>query len=194
MSQAKVWGPMIGLILLLILSSFGRNPIAETVQPSGDPAFNLERSVLSSGGSPGTAPGWMMNGTLGQAAPSGEVLAGDRLLRAGFWAWLPEAASGLTVLSAAPPGDYLFQNFPNPFRLSTTIAYMLSKECAVKVSVFDVHGRRVRTLLTESQGPGRYSAVWDGLDESGREVSPGIYFYRLDADNQRTIRKMVLAR
>ena len=135
-----------------------------------------------------------MNGTLGQVTPSGEGLAADKVLRTGFWAWLPGTTSGLTVLSTEPLGDYLFQNFPNPVRSSTAIEYMLSEERLVRISVFDVHGRRVRTLLTESQGPGRHSAVWDGLDESGREASPGIYFYRLDADNNRTVRKMVLAR
>jgi hypothetical protein len=194
MSQAKTSGPIIGLFLLLALSSFGRSPLAETVQPSADASLLLERSVLSSGGCPGAAPTWMINGTLGQSIPSGEGLAGDKMLRTGFWAWMPGATSGLTVLSAPPIRDYLFQNFPNPFRLSTTIEYMLSKECAVRISVFDVHGRRLTTLPAETQGPGRHSAVWDGLDESGREVSPGIYFYRLDADNQRTVRKMVLAR
>jgi flagellar hook assembly protein FlgD len=93
-----------------------------------------------------------------------------------------------------PQQDYLFQNFPNPFMSSTRIEYALSRECAAEVSVFDVNGRRVRTLLTAAQGPGRHSVIWDGCDESGRRVSPGIYFYRLEVDNHRTVRKMVLAR
>jgi hypothetical protein len=194
MSQAKVFGPMIGVLLLLAVASFGRGILAETVQASTDQALLLERSVLSSGGSAGAAPPWIISGTLGQSTSSGEGLAGDRILRTGFWAWPPGITSGLTVLSAEPLRDYLFQNFPNPFRSSTAIEYMLAKECVVKISVFDVHGRRVTTLLAESQGPGRHGAVWNGLEEGGREASPGIYFYRLDADNQRTVRKMVLAR
>ena len=194
MSQAKVLRPIIGLLLLLAIGALGRGNLADTVQASTDQILHLERSVLSSGGSSGADPTWAMNGTLGQPTPSEEGVAGDKVLRTGFWAWLPGATSGLTVLSTQPLRDYLFQNFPNPFRSSTTIKYMLSEERCVEISVFHVHGRRVRTLLTESQDPGRHCAVWNGLDASGREASPGIYFYRLDADNQSTVRKMVLAR
>jgi hypothetical protein len=74
---------------------------------------------------------------------------------------------------------HLFQNAPNPFRVSTRIDFALARESLVTIEVFDVSGRRVRTLLAESRGPGTHTAVWNGLDESGREVSPGIYFYKL---------------
>ena len=194
MSKAKVSVLVTGLLLLLLLISIGDVFLAETVHPSGGSSFLLERCVLSSGGCPGAATAFMSNGTLGQSTPLGEGLAGDKLLRTGFWAWPLGAASGLATLSAQPINDYLFQNVPNPFRLSTTIEYMLSEESMVRISVFNVRGQRVRTLVAENQDSGRHGAVWDGLDSSGQKVSPGIYFYRLDTDNYRTVRKMVLAR
>ena len=107
---------------------------------------------------------------------------------------MPGRALALSGLTQVPARNHLCQNFPNPFPLSTTIEYTLAKECAAEISVYDVYGRKVRTLLAGTQEPGRYIAVWDGCDDGGREVSPGIYFYRLDADNHRTVRKMVLAR
>jgi hypothetical protein len=102
--------------------------------------------------------------------------------------------SGRLDLIEVPHGDYLFQNVPNPFRATTRIEYVLSGESGVKVSVFNVRGQRIRTLVAATQGPGRHAALWDGLDDGGRAVSPGIYFYRLDTEKHGTIRKMVLAR
>jgi hypothetical protein len=135
-----------------------------------------------------------MNGTLGQATPPMEGFTGDLVVRTGFWAWLPGVTSGMTLMSSQTRGDYLFQNTPNPFRASTRIDYALSGDCVVKISVFDVHGREVRTLAAEDQGPGRYTVTWNGLDEGGRSVSPGIYFFRLETDSHRIVRKMVHAR
>ncbi len=84
-------------------------------------------------------------------------------------------------------GNYhLSQCYPNPLCRTTTIRYAIPSavgrpRTAVSLSVYDVGGRLVRTLVDEPQGPGYYSVVWDGRDESGRTVPPGVYFYRLAA-------------
>ena len=193
MLQARISGLLIGLLMILALGPLGRGSLADDGLSPAD-RFLLERSVLSSGGVYTMGPAWNGNGTLGQPMPAVEAAAGDRLLRTGFWAWLPGAAISSTVPQARPLGYGLFQNTPNPFRVSTRIDFALAREGLVALEVYDVKGRRVRTLLAESRGPGNHSAVWNGLDEGGREVSPGVYFYMLKADNQTTIRKMVLAR
>lgn len=194
MSKVKMSVTAAGVLLFLLPILISSIPCAETFARSNRSSFLLERSVVSSGGCPGAGPVGTSNGTLGQPTPTGEGLAGDRILRTGFWAWSPGTVSGLANLSAQPLTDCLFQNFPNPLAVSTTIEYTLSGECIVSMSVFNVQGQRVRTLLRESQAAGRHCAVWDGRDETGVEVSPGIYFYRLDAGNHRTVKKMVLAR
>jgi hypothetical protein len=87
----------------------------------------------------------------------------------------------------------LDQNTPNPFGPLTTIAYRLETELPVSLSVFDAGGRRVRALISATQAPGEYSARWDGRDDAGRDLGPGVYFYRLDAGGESQVRKMILA-
>jgi len=58
--------------------------------------------------------------------------------------------------------------------------------------VYDVHGARVRTLVTGTKSPGRYVAQWDGRNDTGSPVSSGVYFYRMVTTNFASTRKMVL--
>ena len=73
----------------------------------------------------------------------------------------------------------LFQNYPNPFQDRTTIAYAVEQPGPVRVTVYDLLGRRVRTLVEETQSPGAYEVGWDGRDDAGQPVASGTYFYRL---------------
>jgi len=81
---------------------------------------------------------------------------------------------------------------PSLFRGSTTISYELPKSGDVRLSVCDVLGRTVRTLVNETKGPGRYSSGWDGRGENGVLLPAGIYFCRLEAGAERLTRKLVL--
>jgi hypothetical protein len=193
MSEARLSVAVICLLLLLTAPVGDLAPAEEAHPPAGSP-FLLKRSVVSSGGSPGATRAFASNGTLGQSTLLGEGLSGDNQLRAGFWAWPPGALSSLTHLSGQPLRDYLFLNFPNPFISSTTIEYMLASEGIATISVFNVQGQEVKTLVAQSQSAGIHFAVWDGFDRSGRRVSPGIYFYCLETSTHRTVRKMILAK
>ena len=73
----------------------------------------------------------------------------------------------------------LFQNYPNPFQDRTTIAYEVGRPGPVTITVYDLLGRAVRTLVDETQPVGRYEAAWDGRDAGGQPVASGTYFYRL---------------
>jgi hypothetical protein len=86
----------------------------------------------------------------------------------------------------------LGQNVPNPFNPVTTIAYDLPARTSVDLSVFDVHGRLVRRLVSQTQGEGRYSVTWAGKNDNGESVASGVYFYRLHAGDFVKTRKMVL--
>jgi hypothetical protein len=95
---------------------------------------------------------------------------------------------------SVPTATVLGQNLPNPFSGRTTISYQLAAEGRVKMSVYNVAGQLVRNLLDEYQMTGRYSVAWDGRDQAGRQVSAGLYFYRLQAPNRTETRRMALVR
>ena len=98
-------------------------------------------------------------------------------------------------ISAIPEEFSLAQNYPNPFNPTTTISYQLKTAARVDLAIFNLLGQRVRTLVNgEKQAPGVFSLYWNGLDEAGQEVSSSVYFYRLEADNQVQVRKMMLLR
>lgn len=102
---------------------------------------------------------------------------------------------GLNQSPYLPKAFSLAQNYPNPFNPSTTISYAVpegSQLVGVKLSVFNIRGQLVRTLVDQQQGPGAYNVNWDGTDDSGRRISSGVYFYRLVADDFISTRKMVV--
>lgn len=86
----------------------------------------------------------------------------------------------------------LEQNAPNPFNPSTSISFVLPGAARVRVEVFDVGGRRVRTLLDGAMIAGRHSVRWDGTSDHGTQVASGTYFYRLTAGKRVISRKMLL--
>ena len=85
-------------------------------------------------------------------------------------------------------------NYPNPFNASTVISYMLREGGSVKLEVYDVLGRRTKTLVDGIQVAGRHEVIWDGTDRHGQPVGSGIYFYCLTAGDRAQIRKMVLTK
>ncbi|MBN1781036.1 S8 family serine peptidase [bacterium] len=99
----------------------------------------------------------------------------------------------------APEGFALNQNYPNPFNPSTTLAYELSRESRVSLTIYDILGRRVYTFEEGSQQPGRYQVRWHGTDQRHRPVAGGIYFCRMKAEvpgfpARSQVRKMILMR
>jgi len=80
----------------------------------------------------------------------------------------------------APRTFAIEQNYPNPFGASTTIRYEVFAAVPVRIAVFDVLGRRVRSLVDAFQAPGAYRIDWDGTDTRGRRVAPGAYLYLMD--------------
>ncbi len=102
---------------------------------------------------------------------------------------------GLEKSTSLPKAFSLSQNRPNPFNPSTTVSYSIpddSPELAVKLSVYNIRGQLVRTLVDDSQGSGTYSINWDGTDNGGKKISSGVYFYRLLAGDFVSTRKMVV--
>ena len=83
-------------------------------------------------------------------------------------------------------------NYPNPFNPVTTIHFDLRNESVVRLTVYSVDGKRVRTLVDGKLHQGGHFIEWDGKDVSGNPVSSGVYLYRLEANQQTLTRKMIL--
>ncbi len=99
-------------------------------------------------------------------------------------------------VDAAPPATHrttLAQNVPNPFNPSTAITFTVRHRTHVELTVYDVAGRRVRTLVSESRVPGLVHRVeWNGRGDNGGRVASGVYFYRLTTGGFTRTKKMVL--
>ena len=85
----------------------------------------------------------------------------------------------------------LDQNYPNPFNPTTTIQYGIAKEGLVTLTIYNILGQEVKTLINTSQNGGVYKVVWNGLDNKNRMVSNGVYIYRIVSDNFVKSKKMV---
>ena len=100
-----------------------------------------------------------------------------------------------TVLAevSAPAEMTLAQNYPNPFNPNTTIHFRIPQKAngLITLSIMDLLGRTVRTLVSEPAQPGYYTRQWDGRDDSGRLASSGVYFYLLTDGQTRLLRKMI---
>ncbi len=83
---------------------------------------------------------------------------------------------------------------PNPFTQTTSIEYAVPKESKVDLSIFDVSGRLVVTLVDGMRMPGSYTVQWRGYDTEGRRVSPGVYVCILNAGEFNAVRKIVFAK
>jgi hypothetical protein len=88
----------------------------------------------------------------------------------------------------------LGQSFPNPFAGSTSIQFGLASPGRVLLRIFSVDGRLVRTLVDESRSAGYYVERWDGLTESGKRATSGIYFCTISAGDFKQSKKMILLR
>jgi hypothetical protein len=83
---------------------------------------------------------------------------------------------------------------PNPARGRATLAFWLPAPGPVRLTLVDISGARVRTLAAGALAQGRHELVWDGCDDRGRRVAPGVYAAHLEAAGERRVQKLVLVR
>lgn len=91
-----------------------------------------------------------------------------------------------------PAVSRLHDNYPNPFNPRTTIKFDLKDAGHVELSVFDIAGRRVKSLVSENMAAGNHDVMWEGKDSSGREASAGVYFFRLKTEDTVDTKRMTL--
>jgi flagellar hook assembly protein FlgD len=98
------------------------------------------------------------------------------------------------IPDSAPRNFILAINRPNPFQSATNISFALPGSGETDLSIYDITGQKVITLYNGRLEAGSYSYSWSGIDDSGRELSSGIYFYRLSAGDFTSTKKLVLIR
>ena len=99
---------------------------------------------------------------------------------------------GETIGIEEPSAFALFQNYPNPFNQTTKIQFLIINSGFVSLNIYDILGRKVRTLVSENLSSGYKSVIWDGKNEEGKEVASGIYFYQLKMGDFSEPKKMLL--
>ena len=111
--------------------------------------------------------------------------------------WTDEAHTGVyTECLSGVEGEWGVEasyNYPNPFNPTTAISYTVPAPGAeVRLTIYDLAGREVRTLVAGAEQGGEHVAVWHGRDDAGRVVGSGVYFYRLVVGDKSIERKMVM--
>ena len=123
------------------------------------------------------------------ADPEEPALADISLVDGNFALAKPVISSGEEAL---PTTFSLSQNYPNPFNPTTTIHFGLPEAGNVRLAVYNVLGQEITSLVSGKMEAGTYKAVWNSLDNSGRRVSSGVYFYRLVVEGKVIATKKML--
>lgn len=100
----------------------------------------------------------------------------------------PEASQGHTT----PTKPILYNNYPNPFNPSTTIEFSIPNESSVNLSIYNIKGQKVKTLIKNDMEKGQHRIIWDGRDDGNRSVASGVYFIRLKANGKTSVKKAIL--
>jgi hypothetical protein len=102
--------------------------------------------------------------------------------------------TGVMDSEISPPVGYRLSASPNPFNPVVRIAYRISQSGPARLTVYDISGRRVATLVDEYHEAGEFVTKWNGLDDRNTKVSSGIYFLRITADDFTATEKLVILR
>ncbi|MCK5032765.1 MAG: T9SS type A sorting domain-containing protein, partial [Calditrichia bacterium] len=89
----------------------------------------------------------------------------------------------------------LFQNYPNPFNSTTNIQFNIAKPSKVKITIFDINGRKVKVLTNNKYSAGAHKISWTGKNLNGKNVASGVYFYRMEIYSNKKytkIKKLIL--
>jgi regulation of enolase protein 1 (concanavalin A-like superfamily) len=129
----------------------------------------------------------LRQGSLGLLAHHVDVTFGDIAITP-----LGYVADAGNVTPAGPPA--LAGAYPNPFNPRTTIAFELPAPARARLTILDLRGRHVVTLVESEFGAGRHEAIWSGVDDHGRAMPSGPYFCRLQAGGSESVTKLLLVR
>ncbi|MFQ5629540.1 MAG: phytase [bacterium] len=110
-----------------------------------------------------------------------------------YWNPSKTQSTSVTTIDDLTLEDFtLLQNYPNPFNPETTIEFKLNKPAHVKLTITNILGATVRTLLDGRLNAGHYKTTWDSRDASGKQVSAGTYLYMIESENTIVTKKLTL--
>ncbi len=104
----------------------------------------------------------------------------------------PEMPAGVHTNPIKPTSYSLEQNYPNPFNPTTQIAFNIAQPEHVNVTIFNILGQRIATIVDGQMGPGAHIVMWDGRNQHGELLPSGVYFYRLSTPSFTAVKKMLL--
>ena len=88
----------------------------------------------------------------------------------------------------------LIGNYPNPFNPATKIIFKLNKIQKISLKIYNAQGRLIKTLYNNILSAGRHAILWDGTNDTNLGVASGVYYYELQADGRRQVKRMILLR
>jgi len=101
--------------------------------------------------------------------------------------------AGIEEQTMLPNSIELFQNYPNPFNPETTISFSVDQHSKVNIDIFNINGKKVSNLTNSQFQTGNHKIIWKGIDDNGKKVSSGLYFYKMKINGLITVtRKMIL--
>ena len=122
----------------------------------------------------------------------------NAVINAGQYELTVAIGVGVTVSAdehgLTPESFELYQNFPNPFNPETVIQFDVAKRTEMNISVYNLLGQRVKTLLNKNMETGTYTLKWNGRDDTGSMLPSGMYFYELKSPLFTSVKKLVLVR
>jgi hypothetical protein len=171
--------PLVLILFLMMIIGFKL-----TGQSSSN--YNILKDVISSAGVPSSSVNFELIGAMGQPSGIGEAASTDYSLSSGFFADLGVMTAigteGTPVLSETLE---LYQNYPNPFKTETTIAYSLPEAGQVKLEIYNILGEHLATVFSEYRSPGIYS-----VDYNGTTLAPGVYIYKMQTGQYQAVKMM----
>ena len=139
---------------------------------------------------------WPLPEDLSYSNPTLLTASTDGLPVGDLYHWFPEEyATGVEQSAPSVPAEFALEaNYPNPFNPETSIQYRINTAGRVNLTVYNILGEKVKTLVNEKKVAGRYSVTWNGTNAHDKKVSTGVYFYRLEMGDKVQSRKMMLVK
>jgi len=149
--------------------------------------YNLKNSVFSMAGGRSLSDNYILNDAVGQPLPVGSIISDNYILSAGFF-YNGETATDIDDEEPEIPEQFkLENNFPNPFNPTTTIEYSIPEDSDVTISIYDLNGKLIQTLVDDNKTAGFHKTIWNATN-----TSSGVYFYKITAGYFTAVKKCVL--
>lgn len=181
------------IFLVLLTASF-------VVADSHAQGVTLDWDAFSTGATTAQDGNKVLLMTIGQNVVE-NASGGSIVLASGFFAHPLISGTAVSVddENVLPKVFALQQNYPNPFNPSTLIRFSLPKESHVRLAIYNLLGQEIIVLVDDNRAPGYYTVSWHGVNRYQRQVSAGVYFYRIEAhpadgDPFVRLKKMILVK